>query len=87
MVPVRSRDAAFTSPRQEKLDPVTMAHWIVSDLVRSARIAANAPLPELYYPALHAIVPATFGKGPTRCAPLGGEALRARPGAPRKQAC
>lgn len=65
MIPVKSREAAFTPPHADKLDPLTLAHWIVADMVRSVRIATKAPLSELHYPELNPIVPATFGSGAT----------------------
>ncbi len=66
MVPVKSREAAFTPPRGDgKIDPLTVAHWLIADIVRSLRIHTWAPLPELHYPALNPIVPVAFGSGPS----------------------
>lgn len=65
MVPVKSRDAALTPPHDDKVDPLTVAHWLIADIVRSLRITTQAPLPELHYPTLNPIVLATFGSGPT----------------------
>jgi hypothetical protein len=65
MVPVKSRDAGFTPPRGDgKIDPLTVAHWLIADIVRSLRIHTWAPLLELHYPALNPIVPVSFGSGP-----------------------
>ncbi len=61
MIPVRGRDAAFTPPHDGKLDPLTLAHWLVGDVLRSLRIVTNAPFPELRYRSLHPFVPAAFG--------------------------
>ncbi|WP_168176698.1 hypothetical protein [Williamsia sp. 1135] len=62
MVPVKSRAAALTPPHDGKVDPLTLAHWLVADSVRSVRIASSIPLPELHYKALNPIIPAAFGK-------------------------
>ena len=44
---------------------MTLCHWILSDLVRTLRITAQAPLRELPYEALTPIIPVTFGSGPS----------------------
>ena len=49
MIPVRNRDAALTPPHDDKIDPVTIAHWLVADFIRSLRIVTDAPLPELHF--------------------------------------
>lgn len=61
LVPVKGRSAALTPPHDGKVDPVTVAHWLIADTVRSLRIVSNTPLPELHYRSLNPIVPATFG--------------------------
>jgi hypothetical protein len=61
LLPVKSRAAALTPPHDGKVDPLTVAHWLIADVVRSLRIVATAPLPELHYRSLNPIVPATFG--------------------------
>ncbi|MCV7346080.1 hypothetical protein [Mycolicibacterium rhodesiae] len=61
LIPVKSRAAALTPPHDGKVDPLTLAHWLIADAVRSSRIASMAPIPELYYRSLNPIVPATFG--------------------------
>ncbi|MCB0929945.1 MAG: hypothetical protein KDB70_19005 [Mycobacterium sp.] len=61
VMPVKDRGAAFTPPHDGKVDPLTLAHWLVADAVRSLRIASSAPIPELHYRSLNPIVPATFG--------------------------
>lgn len=61
LVPVKSRAAALTPPHDGKVDPLTLAHWLIADAARSSRIASMAPIPELHYRALNPIVPATFG--------------------------
>ena len=61
VLPVKSRDAALRPPHDGKVDPLTVAHWLIADVVRSLRIATNAPLQELHYQALSPIVPAVFG--------------------------
>lgn len=60
-IPVKSRAAALTPPHDGKVDPLTLAHWLIADAARSSRIASMAPIPELHYRALNPIVPATFG--------------------------
>ncbi|KQU50251.1 hypothetical protein ASG84_26160 [Rhodococcus sp. Leaf278] len=61
MVPVKERTAALTPPHDGKVDPLTLAHWLVADTLRSLRITAGIPLPELHYKALNPITPAVFG--------------------------
>ncbi|MGH3726302.1 MAG: hypothetical protein ACRDUS_19525 [Mycobacterium sp.] len=61
LLPVKSRVAALTPPHDGKVDPLTVAHWLIADVVRSLRIVAAAPLPELHYRSLNPIVPAVFG--------------------------
>lgn len=61
MVPVKSRGAGLTPPHDGKVDPLTMAHWLVADSLRSIRIASSIPLPELRYQTLNPIIPAVFG--------------------------
>lgn len=61
LIPVKSRAAALTPPHDGKVDPLTLAHWLIADAVRSSRIASAAPIPELHYRSLNPIVPATFG--------------------------
>lgn len=61
LVPVKSRDAAFKPPQDGKVDPLTLAHWLVADTLRSLRIVSGAPFPELHYKALNPVVPAAFG--------------------------
>lgn len=65
MLPVKSRAAAFRPPHDDKIDPLSVAYWLIADIVRSLRITARTPLPELHYPDLNPIVPATFGSGPS----------------------
>ena len=64
LIPVKSKVAALRPPHG-KVDPVTLCHWILSDLVRTLRITAQAPLRELPYEALTPIIPVTFGSGPS----------------------
>lgn len=61
LIPVKSRAAALTSPHDGKVDPLTLAHWLIADAARSSRIASTAPIPELYYRSLNPVVPTTFG--------------------------
>ncbi|BBX43920.1 hypothetical protein [Mycobacterium simiae] len=61
VIPVKSRTAALTPPHDGKVDPLTLAHWLIADTVRSSRIASKAPIPELHYRSLNPIVPAAFG--------------------------
>jgi hypothetical protein len=61
VIPVKSRAAALTPPHDGKVDPLTLAHWLIADTVRSSRIASMAPIPELHYRSLNPIVPAAFG--------------------------
>ncbi|QEM43991.1 hypothetical protein [Mycolicibacterium grossiae] len=64
MVPVKTRAAGFAPPHDGKVDPLTVAHWLIADVARSLRIESWAPLPDLHYPALSPIVPVAFGAGP-----------------------
>ena len=61
LIPVKNRAAALTPPRDGKVDPLTLAHWLIADAARSSRIASMVPIPELHYRSLNPIVPATFG--------------------------
>ncbi|WP_338890535.1 hypothetical protein [Rhodococcus sovatensis] len=61
MIPVKDRNAALTPPHGGKVDPITLAHWLVADTLRSLRITSGIPLPELHYKALNPITPAVFG--------------------------
>ncbi|CPR69980.1 hypothetical protein [Mycobacteroides abscessus] len=61
LIPVKSRNAALTPPHDGKVDPLTLAHWLIADAVRSLRIASMAPIPDLHYRSLNPIVPAAFG--------------------------
>lgn len=61
LIPVKNRAAALTKPHDGKVDPLTLAIWLIADAARSSRIASMAPIPELHYQSLNPIVPATFG--------------------------
>ncbi|WP_231965647.1 hypothetical protein [Mycobacterium sp. E802] len=61
LIPVKSRTAALMPPHDGKVDPLTLAHWLIADAVRSLRIASMAPIPDLHYRSLNPIVPAAFG--------------------------
>jgi len=61
LIPVKSRSAALTPPHAGKIDPLTLAHWLIADVARSLRIVSMAPIPDLHYRSLNPIVPATFG--------------------------
>ncbi|MFW0873005.1 hypothetical protein [Rhodococcoides corynebacterioides] len=61
LIPVKNRAAALTEPHDGKVDPLTLAIWLIADAARSLRIASMAPIPELHYQSLNPIVPATFG--------------------------
>jgi hypothetical protein len=61
LIPVKSRDAALTPPHDGKVDPLTLAHWLLADTARTLRIVSMAPIPELHYRSLDPIVPAAFG--------------------------
>ncbi len=50
MIPVRVATLHSHPPHDGKLDPLTLAHWLVGDVLRSLRIVTNAPFPRVALP-------------------------------------